>query len=393
MRIVDVFADSPAQRPASSAATSSSRSTTRRPPATPLDEIVQRVRGPEGTEVRLSIERTGQAEPLDVVVTRAKIDRPAVSWTMVPGSTIADIRLDQFQSGAADEFKAALTAAAGSRRDRRRHRPAWQPRWLRRRGARRSSASSCRRRRLPDTRRARRSSTPTTSSRAAWRSTCRSSSSSTPARPARRRSPPARSRTPAAPRSSASRPSVRAPCSANSLSTDGSALRIGTVEWLTPEGRRIWHEGITPDVIVELPPDVFPLAPDDVSASQPRRARSDERRAALEGAGVDGLRAKRLAFVHGRPGPPSTPCASSAASPTDRSSANTFAGSSTRPAVRAARRTTRIGPSSSFVIVPTWSRWPRSGRTPVTSPVRRWRSRSWSPRRTTDGTSAGPRRA
>ena len=33
--------------------------------------------------------------------------------------------------------------------------------------------------------------------------------------------------------------------------SDGSALRIGTVEWLTPDGRRIWHEGMTPIVTVE----------------------------------------------------------------------------------------------------------------------------------------------
>ena len=43
--------------------------------------------------------------------------------------------------------------------------------------------------------------------------------------------------------------------------SDGSALRVGTVEWLTPEGRQIWHKGITPDVIVERPSDVQPLLP------------------------------------------------------------------------------------------------------------------------------------
>ena len=46
--------------------------------------------------------------------------------------------------------------------------------------------------------------------------------------------------------------------------SDGSALRIGTVEWLTPKGRRIWHEGIAPDVVVERPSDVAPVTPDDV---------------------------------------------------------------------------------------------------------------------------------
>lgn len=45
---------------------------------------------------------------------------------------------------------------------------------------------------------------------------------------------------------------------------DGSALRIGTVEWLTPKGRVIWHEGIAPDVVVERSADVPPVVPDDI---------------------------------------------------------------------------------------------------------------------------------
>jgi carboxyl-terminal processing protease len=51
--------------------------------------------------------------------------------------------------------------------------------------------------------------------------------------------------------------------------SDGSALRVGTVEWLTPDGRRIWHEGITPDVIVERPSDIAPLDPDEVGKMTP----------------------------------------------------------------------------------------------------------------------------
>jgi carboxyl-terminal processing protease len=47
---------------------------------------------------------------------------------------------------------------------------------------------------------------------------------------------------------------------------DGSALRIGTVEWLTPKGRVIWHEGISPDVVVDRPAESSPILPDDVKS-------------------------------------------------------------------------------------------------------------------------------
>jgi carboxyl-terminal processing protease len=51
--------------------------------------------------------------------------------------------------------------------------------------------------------------------------------------------------------------------------SDGSALRVGTVEWLTPDGRRIWHEGISPDVVVERASDVAPVGPDDLGKMTP----------------------------------------------------------------------------------------------------------------------------
>jgi carboxyl-terminal processing protease len=55
---------------------------------------------------------------------------------------------------------------------------------------------------------------------------------------------------------------------------DGSALRVGTVEWLTPKGRRIWHEGIVPDVLVERADDVRPLVPDDLRTMTAAQAAS-----------------------------------------------------------------------------------------------------------------------
>ena len=44
--------------------------------------------------------------------------------------------------------------------------------------------------------------------------------------------------------------------------SDGSALQLAILEWLTPKGRAIWHKGITPDVVVSLPAEAGPLVPE-----------------------------------------------------------------------------------------------------------------------------------
>jgi carboxyl-terminal processing protease len=42
---------------------------------------------------------------------------------------------------------------------------------------------------------------------------------------------------------------------------DGAQVRIGTTQWLTPKGEVVRGQGIQPDELVELPPDVAPLSP------------------------------------------------------------------------------------------------------------------------------------
>jgi carboxyl-terminal processing protease len=72
--------------------------------------------------------------------------------------------------------------------------------------------------------------------------------------------------------------------------SDGSALRVGTTEWLTPKGRQIWHEGIAPDVPVKLPEGQNPLTPDDVTkltAAQARRLPDTQLAKALEIVGTE----------------------------------------------------------------------------------------------------------
>jgi carboxyl-terminal processing protease len=67
--------------------------------------------------------------------------------------------------------------------------------------------------------------------------------------------------------------------------SDGSALRIGTVEWLTPKGRVIWHAGITPDVTVERAETITPVVPDDLrpmTAAQVDKIADPQLKKALE---------------------------------------------------------------------------------------------------------------
>ena len=42
---------------------------------------------------------------------------------------------------------------------------------------------------------------------------------------------------------------------------DGSLLEIGTAEWLTRNGRSVWHVGVVPDIEVALPAGAEPILP------------------------------------------------------------------------------------------------------------------------------------
>jgi len=75
-----------------------------------VDDVVSKVRGDEGTQVTLRIERDGEGEPLSFTLTRRKIDVSSVAWTMLDGN-IADIRLSQFTSGSGDDLARALAEA------------------------------------------------------------------------------------------------------------------------------------------------------------------------------------------------------------------------------------------------------------------------------------------
>jgi carboxyl-terminal processing protease len=73
-------------------------------------EVVALVRGAAGTSVRLTLQHPEEQLPYEVTVVRAKIEVPSVSWKMLPGD-VALVRLTQFARRSGDELQRALEAA------------------------------------------------------------------------------------------------------------------------------------------------------------------------------------------------------------------------------------------------------------------------------------------
>ncbi len=58
--------------------------------------------------------------------------------------------------------------------------------------------------------------------------------------------------------------------------SDGSALLVAIQEWLTPNGRVIWHQGIKPNVEVKLDPNATPLTPESEKGLTPAQFQSSQ---------------------------------------------------------------------------------------------------------------------
>ncbi len=73
-----------------------------------VSEVADQIRGPEGTKVTLTIARKGIEKPLEVTLTRAQIEVPAVEVKMLENNTIGYLRLYQFNEKTVAETSAAL---------------------------------------------------------------------------------------------------------------------------------------------------------------------------------------------------------------------------------------------------------------------------------------------
>lgn len=75
-----------------------------------IEELVTNVRGPEGSTVVLTVIHPGDTAPTDIEVVRDRVEVPSVTWTMLPDD-VAFVRLSSFAQRSASEMEAALQEA------------------------------------------------------------------------------------------------------------------------------------------------------------------------------------------------------------------------------------------------------------------------------------------
>ena len=73
-----------------------------------VDDVVSRIRGKEGTSVKLQLIRPGVDKPVNVTIRRAKVIAPTVESRMVAGANIGYIAVATFSEPTAGQFDKAL---------------------------------------------------------------------------------------------------------------------------------------------------------------------------------------------------------------------------------------------------------------------------------------------
>ena len=229
-----------------------------------LGVVIGKVRGDAGTTVVLTI-RSGDRPEREVRIVRGDVTIEPVSWSPVAGTTTAVIRLEQFSSGAARKLRAAIAEARAAGADRLVLDLRGNP------GGYVGEAVDVASEFLA-------SGTVYIERNAAGKET------PTPVKPGGTatdlplvvlvdRGSASAAEIVAGAIQDAGRATVVGETTFGTGTvvgefglSDGSALRIGTLEWLTPNGRVIWHEGIAPDVAVARPDGVDSVLPDDLRA-------------------------------------------------------------------------------------------------------------------------------
>ncbi|HET9456186.1 MAG TPA: S41 family peptidase [Candidatus Limnocylindrales bacterium] len=233
-----------------------------------LDDVVERVRGEVGTAVVLTIRPGGDGSERDVQIVRADVQIEPVSWALVPGTKTAVLRLEQFSSGAAADLRAALADVRVAGADRLildlRANPGGYVNEAVAAASEFLASGTVYVERNADGEEKPTAVTPDGTALDRPLVVLVDAASASAAEIV------------AGAIQDAGRARIVGEQTFGTGTVlgefglaDGSALRIGTVEWLTPNGRVIWHEGIAPDIEVARPDGVLPVVPDDLRELMP----------------------------------------------------------------------------------------------------------------------------
>lgn len=234
------------------------------------EQIADQVRGEAGTQVTLTVLHRGSAEAVEVTVTRERFEVPAATWTIVPGTRVADIRLIQFSARAEEAVTDALRqaideGAQGTVLDLR-----GNPGGLVDEAV--GIASQFLREGVVYRRQDASGDTAPVDVRAGGiaydiplvvlvdQGSASSAEILAGAIQGNDRGPIIGTQT------------FGTGTVLNTFElSDGSAVRVGVERWLTPDGELIFEQGITPDEVVELDPEAVPLEPPEIQTLTPEQ--------------------------------------------------------------------------------------------------------------------------
>ncbi len=73
-------------------------------------EIISRIRGPADTQVTLTVLHPEETDPVDITVTRGKIEIDSVTWRRIPDTDLVYLQISQFAADTGNELQDALKA-------------------------------------------------------------------------------------------------------------------------------------------------------------------------------------------------------------------------------------------------------------------------------------------
>lgn len=76
-----------------------------------LDDVIGRIRGEAGTQVVLTVVNPEDGDLREITVTRGRIALRNVTWSVIPGTTVAHIRISSFSKNVTEDLKQALQEA------------------------------------------------------------------------------------------------------------------------------------------------------------------------------------------------------------------------------------------------------------------------------------------